>query len=65
VHSAAECVKEKRDTDTASEEDDNIEFPPVPYRLARVEGKGSYNSQDIIQDAKATKQQTINLAYAT
>ena len=38
--SAGACVKEESDTDTASEEEDNSEFPPVPYRLARVEKKG-------------------------
>ena len=59
------CVKEESDTDTASEEEENAEFPPVPYRLARVKGKGTYNADDILQDAKASKQQIINLSNAT
>ena len=63
---AAVLTKGPSDTDTASEgEEEGKQFPPLPYRLARVKGPSTVSATDIIDDATPTAQQIINLAAAT
>ena len=59
-------AKQESDTDTASEnENESNDFPPVPYRLARIQKEGTYSAEEILQDATPSRQQAIKLAVAT
>lgn len=62
---AAVLVRDSSDTDTASESDDAVNFPQLPYRLARLTNAYNCSLQTIIDDAIPTKAQVDNLSQAT
>lgn len=62
---AAVLVRDSSDTDTASESEDAVNFPQLPYRLARLTNAYNCSPQTIIDDAIPTKAQVDNLSQAT
>ena len=62
---AAVLSRDSSDTDTASESEDAVDFPQIPYRLARFTNVDNCSPQDIINDAIPTKQQIENVSKAT
>lgn len=62
---AAVLVRDNSDTDSASESEDDVDYPQLPYRLARLTNVNNCSPQTIIDDAIPTKAQIYNLSQAT
>lgn len=62
---AAVLVRDSSDTDTASESEDAVDYPQLPYRLARLTNVDNCSPQTIIDDAIPTNAQIENLSQAT
>lgn len=65
LSTAAVLVRDSIDTDTPSESEDDVDYPQLPYRLARLTNVDNFSPQTSTDDAIPTKAQIGNLSQAT